>query len=201
MLKETETLPTELQRLPYDEKFREILEGIYPILKRNPPYLHFVKVTEVKTPERGTGESAGIDFFIPDNMSGHLNFKPKFQKLWVKPGESILIPSGIHVKIPKGWALVATNKSGIATKKGLSVGACLIDSDYQGQVHIHLFNTTNEPIALREGEKVVQFVLTEVALVQPQEFHTIDRLYAEAESERGTGGFGSTGDGLNPINE
>lgn len=201
MTKETETLPRDIQCLVYNAKFREVLEGMYPILKRNPPYLHFVKVTNVRTPERGTTESAGIDFFIPENMLGHPNYSIDAAGLVVLPGKSILIPSGIHVKIPKGWALVATNKSGIATKKGLSVGACLVDSDYQGEVHIHLFNTTNETITLLVGEKVVQFVLTEVALVQPEEINSLETLYSMAESERGTGGFGSTGDGINPVSE
>jgi len=71
------------------------------------------KLRNVKTPSRGTSASAGIDFYVPED----------FETTTLKPGQSVLIPSGIRVQIPRGYALIAFNKSGVAVKQGLSVGA------------------------------------------------------------------------------
>ena len=93
------------------------------------------KTRKVKTPTRGTDGSAGIDFYVPDNYPANL--------CTVDPGERLFIPSGIRADVPDGHALVAFNKSGVALKKGLDVGACVVDSDYQGEIHLHLFNISN----------------------------------------------------------
>lgn len=77
--------------------------------------LKFSKVREVKSPSVGSSGSAGIDFFIPED----------FDSKTMNIGDSILIPAGIKLNIPENSALIAFNKSGIATKKGLSVGACV----------------------------------------------------------------------------
>ena len=92
--------------------------------------MKFLKIRPVKDPTRGTSKSAGIDLYIPFEIT----------TIELKPGESTLIPSGLKVDVPKNHVFVAMNKSGIATKKGLSVGACVIDEDYQGEIHIHLTN-------------------------------------------------------------
>ena len=144
----------------------------------------FVKVSDVKSPERGTSGSAGIDFFIPNDFNG----------CWLDPGKSILIPSGIHVKFPKEKVLIFFNKSGIASKLGLDVMACVIDSDYEGQVHINLVNTHNSnPVRLEPGMKIVQGILLDCDFSQPTESKlSLEDFYANSNSERGDGGFGST---------
>lgn len=140
------------------------------------------KVKDVKTPIRSTLKSAGIDFFIPN----------EFKKTVINPNESILIPSGIKVRIPEGYALVANNKSGIATKKKLLVGAAVVDEDYQGEVHLHLINCGTSPVEIDSGDKIIQFLL------EKQEYCGIElvdneiELFGNMESERGSGGFGST---------
>jgi dUTP pyrophosphatase len=139
------------------------------------------KVRDVKTPSRGTTHSAGIDFYIPND------FEPRV----ISPSESVLIPSGIKAQIPKGHALVAFNKSGIAVKKSFSVGACLVDEDYQGEIHVHLINVGYEQQLVSPGDKIVQFVLLPVNYANVEEV-PLDCLYDE-ETERGSGGFGSTG--------
>ena len=140
------------------------------------------KVRNVKTPSRGTEKSAGIDFFVPDD----------FDKKLVFPEGSILIPSGIRADVPEGYALIVFNKSGVAVKKNLAVGACVIDEDYQGEIHLHLYNFGEEPVAISPGEKLVQVVLVpvsydDVELIDDSEMFHI-------KSIRGSGGFGSTGD-------
>jgi dUTP pyrophosphatase len=139
------------------------------------------KIRNVKTPNRGTEKSAGIDFFIPD----------EFQKQIIKPGESVLIPSGIRVNVPTGYMLTAFNKSGIATKKSLLVGACVVDEDYQGEIHIHLINAGSQETEIEGGQKIIQLILVPVFYDGIEEVN-IEDLYTSV-SERGEGGFGSTG--------
>jgi len=145
--------------------------------------MKILKVKDVKTPERGTKGSAGIDMFIPND------FKP----LTIQPGESTFIPSGIKANIPSGYALVAMNKSGIAAKRSMIVGACLIDEDYQGEMHIDLKNVGDTPQTLNPGDKIIQVVCLPINYVTVQEVHSEHELFGDKKTERGTGGFGSTG--------
>lgn len=139
------------------------------------------KVRKVKTPIRANNTDAGIDFFVPEDN------KPIF----IEPGESCLIPSGIKVEVPEGYALIAFNKSGVAVKKELHVGACVVDCGYQGEVHINLTNVGKTQQYLNPGDKVVQFVL--LKLGNPViELVKENNLY-ESKSSRGDGGFGSSG--------
>lgn len=195
----------------------------YFIAKNNYSYdLQFTKVRDVKSPTRGTEKSAGIDFYIPqfdDKLVGDLINKnpslfsvphtrwtykvsvPAFnlpktsdrKGLILMPHERILIPSGIHVKIPSGFALIAFNKSGVASKKGLDILACVVDEDYQGEIHLNVVNTSHtESVDIVAGEKLVQFILLPILYAKLQEIKTLEELYPHT-TERGTGGFGSTG--------
>ncbi len=137
------------------------------------------KLREVKTPSRGTSASAGIDFYIPQD----------FPTKDLGPGESVLIPSGIRVEVPRGYALVAFNKSGVATKQGLQVGACVVDEDYEGEVHLHMVNVSNKRQTIESGQKLVQFVLLPINYSQ---IEVVDEIKSRS-TERGAGGFGSTG--------
>ena len=114
----------------------------------------------------------------------------------LEPGERVAIPSGIKVRFNmKDIALVAFNKSGVATKKGLTVGACVVDEDYLGEIHISLINTSNtEQIRLYENEKLVQFLV--IPLVRPR-FGMLtenewDEYVRESGSLRGAGWQGSS---------
>jgi deoxyuridine 5'-triphosphate nucleotidohydrolase len=113
--------------------------------------------------------------------------KMKFQ---IDPHRDVLIPSGVHVNIPKDKVLIAFNKSGVATKNKLTIGACVIDSDYQGEVHIHLINQSDKSIVLEEDQKIAQFVLVDAWHGSPKEVK-FEELYG-VKTERGVGGFGST---------
>jgi dUTP pyrophosphatase len=145
--------------------------------------MKFVKVREVKSPNRGTSESAGIDLFIPND----------FPETNISPGDSVCIPAGLKVKIPTGHALIAMNKSGIAMKRNLLVGACVIDEDYQGEIHIDLKNVGSEPQILSPGDKITQVLCLPVNYTKVEEVESEHDLYKGIETERGVGGFGSTG--------
>ena len=137
------------------------------------------KLRDVKTPNRGTSVSAGIDFYVPED----------FETTTLKPGESVLIPSGIKALVPRGYALIAFNKSGVAVKQGLSVGACVVDEDYTGEVHLHMINTSDKDQVIATGQKLVQFVLIPVSYFDVEEVEVLP----SRNTERGAGGFGSTG--------
>lgn len=143
--------------------------------------IKIAKVREVKTPQRGTPQSAGIDFFIP---SGMFNYE-------IEPGERVNIPSGIKLEMPAGHALIAMNKSGVSTRTGLIVGACVVDEDYQGEVHLNVINTSNDVVVIKPGEKLVQMLLIKINYADIKEVKTKD--IHKKITERGEGGFGSTG--------
>lgn len=145
--------------------------------------LKFIKVREVRTPEYGTPGSAGIDFFVPDD----------FEKKIIFSGEAVLIPSGIKAKVPDGFALIAHNKSGIAVNSRLQVGADVVDSDYQGEIHIHVYNSGTQYHAaeILPKMKLIQFLLTPVEKASLVECSAIEEVFP-VQTVRGEGGFGST---------
>lgn len=158
----------------------EDLENV-AIEKENLKELKYIKVADVKDPVRGHETDAGIDFFVPNN----------FEAITLKPGEDIKIPSGIKLIVPRGYALIFKEKSGIALNRKLTVGACVVDSDYRGEVNLHLFNNGTEPTTIEAGDKIVQGVIVPVLLSTPIEI--TEEEYNSNITERGEGGFGSTG--------
>jgi len=159
------------------------------------------KVRTVKTPTRGTDYSAGIDFYVPEfnqqfksdvrlkNLDAIIDDNNSI--INISPHSRILIPSGIHVKVPYDYALIAFNKSGVATKKGLDIAASVVDSDYEGEIHLSLTNTTGDVVTISENEKIVQFLLIPISMDGIIEVNSKEELYP-VKSTRGEGAFGST---------
>ena len=113
--------------------------------------------------------------------------------IWIAPHSDVIIPSGIRSKFGSHLALIANNKSGIATKKKLVFGASVIDASYQGEWHLHLINTSDTYQSLEFGQKAIQFIPhliatdeVEVLDLTPEEFYT-------EKTSRGDGWQGSTG--------
>ena len=84
------------------------------------------------------------------------------------------------------------NKSGVGAKKQLDVLACLVDEDYEGEVHINLVNNGNKVQTVNAGDKIVQGVLLKMNYAMPEEVESEEKLFANSTSARGEGGFGST---------
>lgn len=145
--------------------------------------MKYIKIRDVKSPARGTDKSAGIDFFVPNDQ----------ETIVLKPNESTLFPTGIKMNIPQDHVLIAFNKSGVATKRDLTVGASVVDEDYQGEIHIHLTNVGKETQEIKAGEKIVQFLLMPIVYEGLEEVTTEDELWNGEVTSRGEGGFGSTG--------
>jgi len=148
------------------------------------PMLKYAKVRDVKSPSRGTAKSAGIDFFIPSDWNNTCDYV-------LNPFEHINIPAGIHVGIPEGHVLIFHNKSGIALRRKLIVMADVIDEDYQGEIHLSVANVSNEVQMIEPGMKLIQGILTPVNYATPVGYSY--RLLYDNVTERGKGGFGSTG--------
>lgn len=144
------------------------------------------RTRDVKLPARGTERSAGLDFYIPND----------FESFWLSPGNSSVIPSGIVAEIPEGYMLKMCNKSGVCTRDLLVVGAEIIDEDYQGEIHLHVINVGRGTVVLHPGMKLVQGILIPVLYGGVEEVEFRDQLFTGRQSERGSGGFGSTGSGL-----
>lgn len=142
----------------------------------------FTKTRDVKSPARGTSTSAGIDFFVPNDHA----------EVWLEPGQSVNIPSGIKVVLPTGVAGIFFNKSSLGSY-GIFVGACVVDSDYRGEVHLNVHNVGSEGYFIKPGQKLVQMILTPIRLDEATEVDDAMYLAMGGETERGSGGFGSTG--------
>lgn len=131
-----------------------------------------------KLPVYGSSEAAGADLHAC--LEG---------TIVVQPGETAWISTGIALEVPKGCAGLVYARSGMAAKRGLApankVG--VIDSDYRGEIKVVLLNHSNQPQMIEPGERIAQFVITPVLT---PEYILVDEL---SDTERGVGGFGSTG--------
>lgn len=168
----------------------------------------FLKIRNVPSPSRGTPFSAGIDFYVPygltaNEMAAKQPVKGQIQilanevtgeikKYIIHPGKRILIPSGIKAKMPKGYCGIFFNKSGVASRAGVIVGSCVVDSDYQGEIHLSIMNVSDEPLNLLPGTKLTQMLIIPESICDVEEVNSLEDLYDE-ETVRGEGGFGSTG--------
>lgn len=162
------------------------------------------KLTNVELPNKAHETDAGFDFYLPydldyivkngkgikiglqaqtDQLTGDKYF---INSVEIEPHKSVLLPMGIKTSLPYGYALVFFNRSGIATKKHLLRGACVVDQGYTGEIFVNLNNISNETQYLVPGEKLIQAMLLPVPKVNIVEGKV------ENNTERGEGGFGST---------
>ena len=165
--------------------------------------IKFLKTREVKSPSRANKYDAGIDFYVPEFTDEFFDLlKEKNPDIYIKgkrvimdPMKRILIPSGIHCQMSNpNRALIAANKSGVATKQGLIFGAQVVDFEYQGEIHISLINTSNKIVEITPGMKAIQFLETpiyhsDIDIITNQ---TPKEFYEDIETTRGAGGFGSS---------
>lgn len=139
-------------------------------------------------PLRANPSDAGLDLrWTPSEESE--------SALIITPGESILVPTGCIFGIPHGYMMEIKNKSGIAHKRQLLVGACVVDSGYEGEVFVNLHNIGTEAQILSPGDKVAQAVVVPVVHARFVASATPDVYgwYPITISNRGDGALGSTG--------
>ena len=138
-------------------------------------------------PSRSNPSDAGADVFYC-SPSGK-------KEIVVWSGESKILPTGLKVEVPHGYMLEVKNRSGVAAKKSLVVGACVIDSGYSGEIFVNLHNIGNSSQMVKNGDKIAQLVLIPVVQWRSVEVKE-NNLYQDALtiSNRGDGALGSTGE-------
>ena len=151
--------------------------------------IEYVRVRgDVKPPERANPSDAGLDvFFCPDDAA--------VSAVTIAAGESKILPTGLRFGVPHGYMMQAMNRSGIAAKRSLVVGAHVIDSGYDGEVFINLHNIGKETQVVKAGTKIAQLVMIPVVPFRALETHNgnLYDWYPITISERGDGALGSTG--------
>ncbi len=140
--------------------------------------IRIVNKSKHSLPAYETIASAGMD--LRANLS---------ETLYIKPLERILVPTGIFIELPVGYEAQVRPRSGLAYKKGVGVvnSPGTIDADYRGEIKVILINFSKGTLELEDGERVAQMVIAKHERAQWVEVEELDK------TERGAGGFGSTG--------
>ena len=142
-------------------------------------------------PQRANPSDAGLDvFYSPENQQ---------QAVSLNPGESRVIPTGLRFGIPHGYMLEVKNRSSMASKRSLIVGACVIDSGYDGEVFINLHNVGSKQQHILPGTKIAQVVMVPVVHFRAVETSrdNLYNWYPITISDRGDGALGSTDEQAN----
>ena len=158
--------------------------------------IEYAKVRQqVRAPERANPSDAGLDLFFNPEPTGILP-SPNLDSVVVEPGDSKLLSTGYRFGVPHGYMLEIKNRSGIAAKRSLIVGACVVDSGYDGEVFINLHNVGKETQVIEPGTKIAQAVMVPVVHFRAVETQSGDLYswYPIAISDRGDGALGSTGE-------
>ena len=164
--------------------------------------------------------SVGMDDWMYDSSDNSMRLKikiinnsnnpePKYQKegdsgfdfmanlledeeITIEPLKRAVVPTGLHFQIPIGFELQVRPRSGLALKNGITVlnTPGTVDSGYRGEVKVVLFNTGEDTFKIKNGDRIAQGVIAPVQIKRTTKFITVNQL---DDSDRGTGGFGSTG--------
>ncbi len=132
-----------------------------------------------KIPTRGSDQAAGYDLYACLDT----------EKITISAHQTVKVPTGLSMAIPEGYFGAIFARSGLAAKQGLRPANCVgvIDSDYRGEFMVMLHNDTDEPKTVENHDRVAQLVVMPFMPIEFQETDSLD------ETQRGTGGFGSTG--------
>lgn len=123
-------------------------------------------------------------------LSAGMDIRANLQEpLTLNPLQRILIPTGLYIALPEGYECQARPRSGLAVKHGVTVlnSPGTIDADYRGELKVLLVNLSDTPFVIEPGERIAQLVVAKHEHVEWSEVEVLD------ETERGEGGFGSTG--------
>ncbi len=129
-------------------------------------------------PDYSTEHSAGMDLRSASS-----------ETIILKPGSRILIPTGLYIQLPDGYEAQVRSRSGLAIKTGVAVlnAPGTIDADYRGEIGVILINHGEHDFSVKHGDRVAQLVVAQYARVQFEEVEELET------TDRGAGGFGSTG--------
>jgi dUTP pyrophosphatase len=125
-------------------------------------------------PTRGSKDAAGLDLYAVDYIT-------------IPAGGRVLVPTGISISIPKNTYFRIAPRSGLAYKNGIDVLAGVIDSDYRGEIKVLLINLSKDVFSIARGDRIAQGILELIDIPEVIEVESLD------DTDRGSGGFGSTG--------
>ncbi|MEZ5826353.1 MAG: dUTP diphosphatase [Geminicoccaceae bacterium] len=136
---------------------------------------------DLPLPQRATAGSAGMDLIAAIDQN---------EELVLQPGGRAAVPTGLRIALPEGYEAQVRPRSGMALKSGITVlnSPGTVDSDYRGEIKVILINLGDAPFTVKRGMRIAQLVVAPVVTVTWNE-----RNVGANESERGSGGFGSTG--------
>jgi len=136
----------------------------------------FTMRDEALLPKRGHSSDAGLDLRSDEDVG-------------LAPGQFSLVSTGLSMAIPRGWYGMVVPRSGFACKYGVTVvnSPGIIDADYRGEIHVGVINLGPEDFEIRKGDRIAQLVIGCVPDVDMMRVSSLDK------TERGKGGFGSTG--------
>ena len=141
--------------------------------------LRFINDSENKNPEYAYQSDSGFDLRSSEDI-------------WIHPNDRNLIPTGMRFDIPEGYEIQVRSKSGLALNQGLMVlnSPGTVDSGYQGEIKVIMFNTTNQKVKIVKGQKVAQAVLCPVVSGKWVDLIRVNNIN---DKDRNSNGFGSTG--------
>jgi dUTP pyrophosphatase len=141
--------------------------------------LRFINDSENKNPEYAYQSDSGFDLRSSEDI-------------WIHPNSRKLISTGMRFDIPEGYEIQVRSKSGLALNQGLMVlnSPGTVDSGYQGEIKVIMFNTTNQKVKIEKGQKVAQAVLCPVVSGKWVDLIRVDNIN---DKDRNSNGFGSTG--------
>lgn len=140
--------------------------------------VQIINTSKHATPNYETEGSAGMD------LRANIN-----ESVVLKPLERAIIKTGLFIALPVGFEAQVRPRSGLAAKKGITVlnSPGTVDADYRGEIGVILVNLSNEEFVVNDGERIAQLIIAKHERVNWQEVTVLN------ETERGAGGFGSTG--------
>ena len=141
--------------------------------------LRFINDSENENPEYAYQSDSGFDLRSSEDI-------------WIHPNDRNLIPTGMRFDIPEGYEIQVRSKSGLALNQGLMVlnSPGTVDSGYQGEIKVIMFNTTNQKVKIVKGQKVAQAVLCPVVSGKWVDLIRVNNIN---DKDRNSNGFGSTG--------
>ncbi len=151
------------------------VENISNIPKNN-EYLETIKIITTVSNQFKKAHDTDAGFDILTNVTGH-----------IEPGKSMLVPTGLKVEIPKGYVGIIKSRSGLSVKHGIDIGAGVIDSGYRGEIKVLMRNTADTWFDYQEGMKIAQMVIVPICPFKVLKVSSLE------STDRGDGGFGSTG--------
>ena len=140
--------------------------------------VQIINKSKHQTPSYETILSAGMD--LRANIS---------ESLILKPLERVIVKTGLFIALPAGLEAQVRPRSGLAAKRGITVlnSPGTVDADYRGEIGVRLVNLSNEDFLIRDGERIAQLIIAKHEQITWKEVSILDK------TERGEGGFGSTG--------